>query len=163
MNSFSQRASLQVRAMKNDFAELDKHNLYNSNLFSPILIVLPPKLLFLNERTIRSQLKSNFKQLQSCSVLHVTNMMVAVIFLILLHFFLRKTTLSLHLLPYIMHGRTKCCFFRSQSNMSLYKHFHLHIQQAMRLSVKIETDKPYESLFVMTDVIAFFMTFFDFQ
>ena len=146
MNSFSQRASLQVRAMKNDFAELDKHNLYNSNLFSPILIVLPPQLLFLNERTIRSQRKSNFKQLQSCSVLHITNMMVAVIFLILLHFFLRKTTLSLHLLPYIMHGRTKCCFFRSQSNMSLYKHFHLHIQQAMRLSELRPTNHTKASL-----------------
>ena len=43
--------------------------------------------------------------------------------------------------------------------MSLYKHFHLHIQQAMRLSVKIETDKPHESLFAMTDIIAFFYDF----
>ena len=115
----------------------------------------PPQLLFLNERTIRSQRKSNFKQLQSCFVHHKTNMMVTVIFLILLHFFLRKTTLSLHFLPYIIYGRTKCCSFRSQSNMSLYKHFHLHIQQVMRLSVKIETDKPYETLFAMTDVISF--------
>ena len=84
--------------MKNDFAELDKHNLYNSNLFSPILIVFIPQLLFLNERTIRSQLKSNFKQLQSCSVLHITNMMVAVIFLILLHFFSEK-----RLYPFIFY------------------------------------------------------------